>query len=91
VDGHPNSFAAKITRKLAELRRSEKVTIEQLAERLDSSPQSVQRIEKGQNITLRTLYRIASAMGFTVSITFVRDPKGPRKLTVGKRRDKKIE
>lgn len=75
---HPNAFAAKITRKLVELRKAEGITVHELAERLDTTPQNIQRIERGQNITLKTLARIAMGIGMRVEVSFVRDPKGPR-------------
>lgn len=83
---HPNAFAAEITRELAALRKAEGVTMLALAERLDTTTQNVQRILAGQNVTLRTLHRIATALGFTVSITFKRDARGPRVPPPGRKR-----
>lgn len=68
-----------VTRRLAELRRDAKVTQEALAELLDVPVQHVSRIEAGQNITLATLERIASALGFRAQIAFEPTGTGPRK------------
>jgi transcriptional regulator with XRE-family HTH domain len=86
VSAHPNAFAARTTRELAALRKAEKVTVLELAERLDTTVQNVQRIERGQNVTLRTLHRIATALGFKVAIKFERDPRGPRSPPPGRKR-----
>lgn len=83
---HPSAFAAKITRKLVALRKREKITIQTLADRMDTTMQNVQRIERGQNVTLKTLHRIATALGYQVRITFPRDPKGPRTPPPGRKR-----
>ena len=83
---HPNAFAAKITHDLAALRKNEQITIQELAERLDTTMQNVQRIERGQNITLKTLHRVATALGYKVEIMFKRDKSGPRIPPPGKKR-----
>jgi transcriptional regulator with XRE-family HTH domain len=83
---HPNAFAAKITRELARLRKDEGITVLELSERLSTTVQNLQRIERGQNVTLRTLHRIATALGFTVSIAFERDARGPRTPPPGRKR-----
>lgn len=83
---HPNALTARITRRLAELRRREKMTIQQLADRLGTTMQNVQRIERGQNVTLRTLMRISMALGYSVEIQFRRDPRGPRTPPPGRRK-----
>jgi transcriptional regulator with XRE-family HTH domain len=54
----------------------DRVSAEQLAERLETAVQNVRRIEAGQNITLRTLARVASALGFKVEIRFVAPLRG---------------
>ena len=83
---HPNAFVAGVTRKLAEIRRANGITIEELAERLDTAVQNVRRIESGQNITLRTLARVARALGVRVDVRFTLDPQGPRAPTPGRKR-----
>jgi len=85
---HPNAFAAKITRDLAALRKAEKITVQELAERLDTTVQNVQRIERGQNITLRTLHRVATALGYKIKLSFERDKQGPQVPPPGRRTPK---
>lgn len=85
---HPNSFVAKVTLRLAEIRKANEVTVEQLAERLDTAVQNVRRIESGQNITLRTLARVAKALGVKVEVVFTPDPQGPRTPPPGRKRSK---
>jgi transcriptional regulator with XRE-family HTH domain len=65
------------------------MTQEGLAELLDLPVQHVSRIEAGQNITLETLERIATALGSTVSITFLPTAEGPKKPPPSSRQRKK--
>ena len=68
----PNTFVKNVTTKLRELRKADGVTGEQLAERLGIAVQNLRRVEAGQNITLKTLARIAEALGFKVKVSFTR-------------------
>lgn len=86
---HPNSYAAKITRELAALRKAEGITVQEMADRLETTVQNVQRIERGQNITVRTLHRMATALGFEVHVTFERSAEGPKDPPPGRRRSPK--
>jgi transcriptional regulator with XRE-family HTH domain len=81
-----SDLVARITRQPAKARRASGITIEQLAERLDTAVQNVHRIEKGQNITLRTLARVARALGLKVQVRLSPDPRGPRTPLPGRRR-----
>lgn len=58
-------FVARVTRRIAEAREEKGITQEELAALLDTAPRNVQRIEAGQNLTLRTVERIAEALGVT--------------------------
>lgn len=58
-------FVARVTRRIAEAREDKGVTQEELAALLDTAPRNVQRIEAGQNLTLRTVERIAQVLGLT--------------------------
>jgi len=58
----PQQFVLRVTRRIAEVRRERGVTQEELAARLGMAVRGLQRIEAGQNITLHTLARIASAL-----------------------------
>ncbi|MFO0763045.1 MAG: helix-turn-helix transcriptional regulator [Byssovorax sp.] len=58
-------------RKIAELRRGLGLTQEELAERLRMSIKNLQRIERGlQNLTIRTLVRMATALGVKTAELF---------------------
>ncbi len=81
---NPNTFVRYVTGKLRELRKAHGVTGEELAERLGIAAQNLRRIEAGQNITLRTLGRIARALGVKIEITFIPDPHVQKKS--GRRR-----
>jgi transcriptional regulator with XRE-family HTH domain len=72
VTQSPDAFVKSFTTKLRELRKANGVTGEQLAERLEVPVQNLRRIEAGQNVTLKTIARIALALGCQVRITFVR-------------------
>jgi transcriptional regulator with XRE-family HTH domain len=69
----------EVTRRIADLRREQKLTQENLAELLDVPVQHVSRIEAGQNITLATLERIAIALGLEVSVMFESSGRPPKK------------
>lgn len=72
----PKTFVRYVARRLRQLRKSNGVTGEKLAELLGVPAQNVRRIEAGgQNITVKTLARIAGALGYGVKITFVRRKK----------------
>lgn len=89
-----DDLVGRVTRQLAELRRREGVTQEELAERLDVPVQHVSRIEGGQNVTLRTVERIAIALGMTVTVMFevsTDGPKTPPKTTRQKMATKKTD
>lgn len=75
----------RVTRRLAEIRRENRVTQESLAELLDLPVQHVRRVEAGQNITLETLARFAMALGVEVDVGFVVSKRGPRRPPPSKR------
>jgi transcriptional regulator with XRE-family HTH domain len=75
VDEKPDAFVRHVTSRLRALRKANGFTGEELAERLGIAVQNLRRIEAGQNITLRTLSRMASALGFTARVTFQRKGK----------------
>ncbi len=82
----PNAFTSSVLKRLVEIRKANGITVEELAERLDTAVQNVRRIEAGQNITLRTLARIARALGVKIKVDFVPDPEGPKTPPPGRRR-----
>lgn len=74
----------RVTRQLVELRQG-RITQERLAELLEVSVQLVSRAEAGQNITLGTLERFATALGYSVEVVFTELPEGPTKPAPSKR------
>ncbi len=75
-----DDLVRRVAGQLAELRRSQGVTQERLAEMLDVPTQHISRIESGaQNLTLATVERIATALGVTASVVFTPAPQGPKK------------
>lgn len=74
-------FVARVTRRIAEARELKGITQEELAALLDTAPRNVQRIEAGQNLTLRTVERIAQVLGLTAEELVVGTlPRGRPKL-----------
>jgi transcriptional regulator with XRE-family HTH domain len=66
-DERPEDFVIRVTRRIAEVRRARGMTQDQLAEAMGTATRNVQRLEAGQNLTLHTLSRIASALGVSPS------------------------
>jgi transcriptional regulator with XRE-family HTH domain len=73
----PEEFVVRVTRRIAEIRRSRGVTQDQLAEVLGTATRNVQRLEAGQNVTLHTLARIAAALDVTAADLVGTDPVRP--------------
>lgn len=68
----PAEVVRDVGRKIAELRRGLGLTQEDLAERLGMPIKNLQRIERGlQNLTIRTLVRMAAAVGVKTAELFV--------------------
>jgi transcriptional regulator with XRE-family HTH domain len=63
---NPSLFVKNVTRRIAEERRAQGLTQEQMAERLRMATKNYQRIEYGQNLTLKMLARIANALDVRV-------------------------
>jgi len=62
-------FRYKIVRKIAELRRNDKITQEELAIRLKTTKSVVSRIESGnQNVSVDMVQKIVNALGKEVDI-----------------------
>jgi len=60
---NPDAFVRQVTKKIALARRTKGLTQESVAERLRMAPKNYQRIEYGQNITLKMLFRVARVLG----------------------------
>ena len=82
----PDDLVARVARRLAEVRRERGITQEELAERLDTAERNVRRIEAGQNITLRTLSRIAVALGVHVVFDLAADDGAMKAPAPGRKR-----
>ncbi|MGC9986654.1 MAG: helix-turn-helix transcriptional regulator [Polyangia bacterium] len=59
---NPDVFLRQVTRRIAAVRKTKGLTQEGVAERLHMAMKNYQRIEYGQNITLRMLARVANAL-----------------------------
>ncbi len=55
----PDDLVRTVTRRIAEVRQSLGITQAEMAERLETALNNYKRIERGQNITIHTLARIA--------------------------------
>ena len=63
----PDAAVRRVAQRIAEVRREKGLTQDQLAESLQCATKNVQRIEYGQNVTIKTLTRIANALGVAVT------------------------
>ena len=65
----PTAAVRRVARRIAEVRREKALTQETMAARLDCALKNYQRIESrdGQNVTVKTLTRIANILGVTVT------------------------
>jgi transcriptional regulator with XRE-family HTH domain len=68
------TIIANVGARVAEMRRANGWTQQDLADRLRMEPQSIQRIERGTNMTIRSLANIARALGVPM-IAFFEAPK----------------
>jgi transcriptional regulator with XRE-family HTH domain len=84
----PDRALKDVGRRLAELRRERAWTQEELAERLGLQTNNLQRIELGmQNLTVRSLVRLANALGVTLGDLF--EPPTSRTVRPGRPRSAK--
>lgn len=59
-------FLERVARRISDARRTKGITQEDFAALIGTAPRSYQRMEAGQqNLTLRTIARIASALGLS--------------------------
>ena len=70
---------ADIGARVAEIRRKHGWTQQDLADRLRMEPQSVQRIERGTNLTIRSLVKVARALGVPAITLFEPPGTGDRR------------
>ena len=67
VPDRPEAALRRVARRIAEIRRAKGFTQDEMAEKLRCATRNYQRIEYGQNITIKTLTRIANLLGVTVT------------------------
>jgi transcriptional regulator with XRE-family HTH domain len=63
----PSAAVRRVARRIAEIRRAKDITQDQMAEALKCATKNYQRIEYGQNVTIKTLTKIANVLGVTVT------------------------
>ena len=79
VPDRPEAALRRVARRIAEIRRAKGITQDEMAEKLRCATRGYQRIEAGgQDLTLRTLVRVANLLGVTV--TDLVPPPPPPKL-----------
>lgn len=66
----PDEVVRDVGRRIAEIRRGRGLTQEKAAERLDISLKAYQFIENGQNLTIKTLVKVASTLGVRTAELF---------------------
>jgi transcriptional regulator with XRE-family HTH domain len=71
---NPDVFVRQVTKRVASARRAKGLTQEDVAERLRLALKNYQRIEYGQNITLKTLFRLARVLGVPPADLVGREP-----------------
>lgn len=82
----PDDLVRRVTRRVAAIRRLRGLTQEELAEKLGTATKNMQRIEAGQNVTLKTIGRLAAALGVRASELFDERPLPVPKKQTRKRR-----
>jgi len=74
----PETIIADVGLRIAEARRARGWTQQDAADRLGMEVQSWQRIERGTNLTIRSMVRIAAALGVATK-DFFEQPSSQRK------------
>jgi transcriptional regulator with XRE-family HTH domain len=64
---NPSSAVRRVAKRIAEIRREKGITQDAMAEGLKCATKNYQRIEYGQNVTIKMLARIANLLGVTVT------------------------
>lgn len=63
----PEAALKRVASRIAEIRQAKGFTQDEMAEKLGCATRNYQRIEYGQNVTIKTLVRIANLLGVTVT------------------------
>ena len=80
------NIIADVGQRIAEIRRERGWTQQDAADKLKMEPQSIQRIERGTNLTIRSLVRIARLLGVPTIALF--EPPKTRERRPGRPRKK---
>jgi transcriptional regulator with XRE-family HTH domain len=83
VPESPDDFVRHVTRRVRDIRRAKGITQDGLAESLGTATKNIQRIEAGQNLTLRTLARLARALGVAPAELLADDTATSRAYALG--------
>jgi transcriptional regulator with XRE-family HTH domain len=59
----PDDAVRRVSERIAEVRRAKGITQDAMAEALGCATKNYQRIEYGQNVTIKMLVNIANALG----------------------------
>lgn len=86
-DATTDKVIQNVGRRVAELRREHGWTQRELAGKLRIEEQSLQRFERGANLTLRTLVKLAKVLGVAPPALF--EPARPLVRRVGRPRRQK--
>jgi transcriptional regulator with XRE-family HTH domain len=76
------NIIANVGARIAEIRRERGWTQQDAAEKFDMEPQSVQRLERGTNLTIRSLVKIARVLGVPMLNLF--EPPKSRERKAGR-------
>jgi len=76
----PDRVVRHVGRRFAELRQAADLTQEELAEKSKVSLKYLQRIERGENLTVRSLVKFTNALGVSILELFV-PPRSTRRPT----------
>ena len=63
----PTAAVRRVAKRIADVRRERGMTQDEMAEGLKCATKNYQRIEYGQNVTIKMLTRIANLLGVTVT------------------------
>lgn len=67
TEQEPSAIEARIGGRIRIARTRRKLTAQDLAERAGVHPNTIYRLETGSNCSVASLYRIASALGLTLT------------------------
>lgn len=75
----PDRVVRQVGRRFAELRSAAGMTQDEYAEKLGVSLKYLQRIERGENLTIRSLVKLTNGLGVSVLELFV-PPRNMQRL-----------